>query len=823
MSRNGNTPTRVSELADRLRSSNGAGGMRGRLVDALATPSLGGGLLIALVFALVCGLVSIWSHSSPLVAPGRVMTDTRVVRTELRTPDERLTSQLRQAARDATPRVYVGDRPALDAIQTSLENLPRTLAAAETLEQVDPAIVDQFALTPEILRAMRAEVVDGQSGQGWLTRVRVFMDALSRRPILDRTTWQRGSLDGTSPSIRLVLIGKEPVSVPRGEALNIEDREALENAVRAMARDAGFPALVRPAIVARVARSSRPTFMYDESASLAAQDAAEARVLPEYRVIREGEIIYRRGDVLTEAQAALAATEMRAYEAGIPRIYRWARSGALLGVSLAVTLALSGYTLLFCPRIRRNAQRIAGVAGILGGAFLLACVVTVWAPQWRAVSTLAPTLLVAMLITVGYDRRAALAFALLHGLLVCVALRESIGAYGVIVAGTGAIVWSLKEIRDRGTLFRATLITAITVALTSALFGIVEHPRALPAMREIALDSGFAALAAVGVGAATLFLLPLIERAFNVTTGMTLAELRDPKQPLLRELAQRAPGTYTHSLNVAAIAEAAAERIGGDSLLTYVGALYHDIGKMSKPEYFVENQGGGPNRHDRLSPAMSLLIVVAHVKDGMELAREFRLPPRLQHFIEAHHGTTLVEYFYHRARAQALATAPRDAEGRPVEDDTYVPDELEFRYPGPKPRTKEVAILMIADAVESAARAMPEPSPAKIEQLVRSIAHKRLMDGQFDDCELTLRDLNLIVESIVRTLTSMHHVRIAYPEGPTRSGETRAGDSRAGDSRAGDSRAGEPAALPGAPPNAAQPPAERASPDPASGPKTQPF
>jgi putative nucleotidyltransferase with HDIG domain len=304
---------------------------------------------------------------------------------------------------------------------------------------------------------------------------------------------------------------------------------------------------------------------------------------------------------------------------------------------------------------------------------------------------------------------------------------------------------------------------------------------------------------------------------------MTLAELRDPKQPLLRELAQRAPGTYTHSLNVAAIAEAAAERIGGDSLLTYVGALYHDIGKMSKPEYFVENQGGGPNRHDRLSPAMSLLIVVAHVKDGMELAREFRLPPRLQHFIEAHHGTTLVEYFYHRARAQALATAPRDAEGRPVEDDTYVPDELEFRYPGPKPRTKEVAILMIADAVESAARAMPEPSPAKIEQLVRSIAHKRLMDGQFDDCELTLRDLNLIVESIVRTLTSMHHVRIAYPEGPTRSGETRAGDSRAGDSRAGDSRAGEPAALPGAPPNAAQPPAERASPDPASGPKTQPF
>ncbi|MDX2131147.1 MAG: HDIG domain-containing protein [Planctomycetota bacterium] len=771
MTRSTNNPSRVSDLAGRVRAAGRDATVRSRVLRAVATPSLGFGVLVAAGFALFAAVVTMVTHSAALIAPGRVMTETRVVRTELRIPDEGLTLQLRRAARDAAPRVYVGDRPTLDAIQSSLENLPRTLASAESLSDVDPAIVEQFGLTNDVLRAVRAESVEGQTGQGWLTRVRVFMDALARRPILDRQTWQKGTLDGTNPTIRLSMLGREAVVVPRGEALNIEDREAVENSVRVIARDAGFPAAVRPAIIARVVRTGRPTYAYDESASLAAQDAAEARAPEEFRVIREGEVIYRRGDVLTAAQATLHALEMDAFERTRPALFRWVRRGAVLGVCIAVTLALSGYTLLFCPRVRRNAQRIAGVAGILGGAFLTACLVTAWAPEWRAVSALAPTVLVAMLITIGYDRRAALAFALLHGLLVCVALRESIGMYGVIVAGAGAVVWSLKEIRDRNSLFRTTLVTALSVSLGTALFGLVERPYGMPAVREIALDSLFAAGAALGVGGTTLFLLPLIERAFNVTTGMTLAELRDPKQPLLRELAQRAPGTYTHSLNVAAIAEAAAERVGADSLLTYVGALYHDIGKMSKPEYFVENQGGGPNRHDRLSPAMSLLIVVSHVKDGIELAREFRLPSHLQHFIEAHHGTTLVEFFYHRARSQALATAPRDKDGRPIEDDTYVPDELEYRYPGPKPRTKEVAILMIADAVESASRAMSEPSPAKIEQLVRAIAHKRLVDGQFDDCELTLRELNLIVESVIRTLTSMHHVRVAYPEPSTRAPE----------------------------------------------------
>jgi putative nucleotidyltransferase with HDIG domain len=253
---------------------------------------------------------------------------------------------------------------------------------------------------------------------------------------------------------------------------------------------------------------------------------------------------------------------------------------------------------------------------------------------------------------------------------------------------------------------------------------------------------------------------------------MTLIELRDPKQPLLRELQIRAPGTYNHSLNVASVAEAAAEAIKADSLLTYVGALYHDCGKMNKPEYFVENQLGGPNKHEKLNPAMSLLVIVGHVKDGIELAREFGLPRQLHHFIEAHHGTTLVEFFFHRAKQQAIEESHRQHDQHPDEaDDTHIPEEFEYRYPGPKPGTREAAILMISDAVESATRTLTEPTPSRIEALVRAIANKRLLDGQFDDCDLTLKDLNLIVESISRSVTSIYHGRVVYPGGPSRRAE----------------------------------------------------
>ena len=232
---------------------------------------------------------------------------------------------------------------------------------------------------------------------------------------------------------------------------------------------------------------------------------------------------------------------------------------------------------------------------------------------------------------------------------------------------------------------------------------------------------------------------------------MTLLDYSDANQPLLKRLAMEAPGTFSHSLMIGSIAEAAAEAIGRNGLLCRVGAYYHDIGKINKPGYFVENQIGSLSQHKELSPAMSQLIIVGHVKDGIELADEYGLPAVLKQFIETHHGTTLVEYFYNQAKKK-LDEKPSEL------------SETEFRYAGPKPLTKEAAIVMLSDSVEGTVRALPEVTPTRIEVIVHNMAMKRLQDGQFDECDLSLRELSLIETSISKTLIAHYHGRIAYPK-----------------------------------------------------------
>jgi len=269
-------------------------------------------------------------------------------------------------------------------------------------------------------------------------------------------------------------------------------------------------------------------------------------------------------------------------------------------------------------------------------------------------------------------------------------------------------------------------------------------------------EAGRAGLCCVAAGFLMTGLLPFIEKAFGVLTDISLLEIGDIAHPLLQELVRRAPGTYNHSINVASIAEAAADSIKAHGLLVRVGAYFHDIGKMLKPQYFVENQGMDPDRHQDLLPAMSTLIIIAHIKDGADLARQHHLPRPIIDFILQHHGTTLVEYFYRRANRQSEA----DPHGAEV-------DESSYRYPGPKPQTKEAAVLMVADAVESASRALVEPAPSRIEALVHEIAMKRLLDGQFDECGLTLQELQTIEESLAKSLTAVYHGRVKYPDQQT--------------------------------------------------------
>ena len=261
--------------------------------------------------------------------------------------------------------------------------------------------------------------------------------------------------------------------------------------------------------------------------------------------------------------------------------------------------------------------------------------------------------------------------------------------------------------------------------------------------------SAFTFVGNLFAGILTIGFLPFFESAFDVVTIVKLLELSNPNHPLLKKILIEAPGTYNHSIQVGNLAEMAAEEVGGNPVLARIASYYHDAGKIKRPYFFKENQTGRDNPHDKISPNLSTLIIISHVKDGLELAKEYNLPKVIQDVIMQHHGTTLVKYFY--------ITMKNNSE-KPEEV-----KEEDFRYPGPLPSSKESAIIMLADSVEAAVRSIPEPTKGKIEEMVNNIIKDKLHTGQLDNCELTLKDIDKIKKSFLKTLNSMYHSRIEYP------------------------------------------------------------
>ena len=389
--------------------------------------------------------------------------------------------------------------------------------------------------------------------------------------------------------------------------------------------------------------------------------------------------------------------------------------------------------------------------------------------EWR--SELIPLVLGSIIAAVVYGRE----LAMLLMAAVCISLTLFLGvnvaALVTMAAACTTCILLLDRIRSRTHLLYVGAIAAGVTMLTVLGAGIVtgaaishtavattdadpvyQGPIFSQVITSLISRGVWSGICIIGSAAAMTGLLPLVEKAFGVQTDLSLLELGDASHPLLRRLAQRAPGTYNHSINVASIGEAAADAIGANGLLVRVGAYFHDIGKMFKPEYFIENQSSGVNQHDSLQPAMSTLVIIAHVKDGADLARSHHLPEPIIDFILQHHGTTLVEYFYREAKTRS----EEDPHGEEVSD-------KDFRYPGPKPQTLEAAVMMLADTVESASRTLVDPTPARIQGLVDSIAQKKMADGQFDECGLTFLQLDRVRSSLVKSLTAIYHARVKYP------------------------------------------------------------
>jgi len=433
-------------------------------------------------------------------------------------------------------------------------------------------------------------------------------------------------------------------------------------------------------------------------------------------------------------------------------------------IVLLISLTAGFYIHHYQKRIIKNHTRAAALVGLF--VLLLATTkLAVLLTEYTFWATGA-AVTAAIILTIAYDQRFAIGMSIFYCLLACFAAgaTTNINLFLTMLAGVITCCFALKEIRTRMKLLEVSSLAAVMVFITAAsLDFLAENPR----LDDIISNAGLHAGITLVVGVLIQGLLPLIEKIFRMATSMTLLDYSDANQPLLKRLAMEAPGTFSHSLLLGSIGEAAAEAIGRNGLLCRVGAYYHDIGKINKPGYFVENQMGTTSRHKELSPAMSQLIIVGHVKDGVEMAKEYALPAVLRQFIETHHGTTLIEYFYNEAKkkhdkkqSQGSPKAKKGASSSPP------PSESEFRYIGPKPRTKEAAIIMLADAVEGAVRSLSEVTLTKIEAVAHNMAMKRLQDGQFDECDLSLRELSQIETSISKALAAHYHGRIAYPKPP---------------------------------------------------------
>jgi putative nucleotidyltransferase with HDIG domain len=451
-----------------------------------------------------------------------------------------------------------------------------------------------------------------------------------------------------------------------------------------------------------------------------------------------------RGQPISEQQLTLLEEESRAFQHSLNRLDRCRRAFAVFLVMALLSLLLVLYVRRFQPALAESWPKIAGVCALVMGTLCLALVLS--RPPWYA--GLVPLTVTTLVLTLAYNPQ----FALMTSLSLCLATTTALGGdvnYLLVqMGGLAAAVLLLRNVRTRTRLIEVGAGAGLGYLAMTLATGLLSGQTGKFILHDAGRNLAWGTLAGFLVTGS----LPLVERCFGIITDISLLVLADGSHPLLQELLCRAPGTYTHSMTVATLSEQAAEAIAANPLLARVGSYFHDIGKMLKPHYFVENQAG-ENRHDALEPALSTLVIIGHVKDGVALAEQYRLPRPIIDFIKEHHGTTLVEYFYREALRQQELQGVGTHQLEPS-----------FRYPGPKPQNRESGIVMLADAVESSSRALSDPTPGSLRKLVHDLLMKRLLDGQFEESGLTLTELHRVEEALCKGLIALYHGRIKYPE-----------------------------------------------------------
>lgn len=719
-------------------------------------------LLLIAATAVVLLLLSLqsWQTRFPY-RKGQYVPDGVLARINFQVENAQETQRARDEAARNAPLVFVRHNEVLESLSATFRSQLSQVANAENAAALDPSIAQAFGLAQDV-----AEFEELHSLLNETESVGKLLDQLA----LEYSQWISAGRDvGILNAAALAEIDR-----PHPDDTQIEvvsdtgTRQSIAVLADVVLTDQLLPTgtlgkswpnhvtlmAIRPWVEKWTAFSLEGHLVYDQNATSKRSLTAAEETETQYDFFSADSILVPAGAQITADNQPLLLHEFQAYEAAISGPERSLKViGAavmLTGLVVLMGLYIAGSEAELLEDPTQLLALIGMVAVAVGTSRLLS------ADPWRA--EIIPVMATAIVVAIVHNRVLAILVAFCLSIMVSMATLERLDHFVSMMILCITVIVPLKTVSSRTTVIKVGFAAAVVGFLTVWSLRLIQahsipdfwqNPAILMESLVLASWSLVCCFLVAGV-------LPFIESAFGIVTDISLLELTNVSHPLLQELARRAPGTYNHSLSVATIGEAAADAIGANGLLVRVGAYFHDIGKMLKPEYFIENMvEGQQNQHDNLTPAMSALIIIGHVKDGSELAEQHNLPQHLIDFVEQHHGTTLVEYFYHEATARADDDHRTDAE------------EATFRYPGPKPQSRETGVMMLADAVESASRTLSEPTPKRIQSLVREITLKRLLDGQFDECGLTMSELRVVQESIVKTLLAVHHGRIKYPDQKT--------------------------------------------------------
>jgi putative nucleotidyltransferase with HDIG domain len=642
--------------------------------------------------------------------------------------------------------------PAL--VLTAGQPSPRDIEAPRTVEFVDQARtealrVEAMGSVPAVLRHSAAQTAAS------LAAVAAAYDAIeaARRSAPGRPAARTAEIrrtvgialtpaaaDAAATASREALVRARRVTLETvertiGAGLREEDLSAARERARAAVRASGLPEGLA-ALASEIAVAAlRPTMEVDAIRTAEVRNRVADTVPPVRIRVQRGQSILRKGEVVTPAHLEIL-TGTGIYP---PRVTWSGIAGVVLIVALMLG-AMAVYSRQLHPEIWTSDRHVVLWGLLIVGIVALAQVLG--APRFS--NYLAPAAAGSMLSAILLGPRPALFSTAVLAVLVGLTAGRELAPMVVAFVGGLVGVFATRQIHRRSDFGVTGVMVGLANVLAAVGAGLLDGGTDY---RVLAGNAGYALANGLLAAVVTIGVLPFLEQFFGLVTPIKLLELASPAHPLLRRLQLEAPGTYHHSIMVGNLAEAAAEAIGADALLVRVGCYYHDIGKLRRPAFFVENQAGIENPHERMTPSLSALTVSAHVRDGIELAREYNLPPAVVDFIPQHHGTARLTFFYHQALER----------GEPF-------DEAAFRYDGPKPQTRETAIVMLADAVEAAVRTLNRPTPDRLEDLIRRLIREKLDDGQFDECGLTFRDLDRIAQAFVRIASGVLHPRLEYPD-----------------------------------------------------------